>query len=122
MVEHGMCLTCKEAHPWHTCKVRLEKVAKRYYAKAEAIRSGKLDLKTELTGPLARLPAELRLRIFEEAFKNRTPITVRSGWVNAKVRTRGLPLRETLESFVKSNTFYLPDRKASERLKSTMKK
>ena len=65
-----MCAWCgSKEHQYTDCEQRDQHMARRVKRKMADVTSGKVVVANEVTGPLGRLPTELRLKIFAQAFK-----------------------------------------------------
>lgn len=83
---HKLCTFCgSKEHQKLKCQQRENKIAGTIRYKDAQIKSGCLVLIRELTGPFAKLPAELRQKIFEEALEEKKPIEVRESMLRGLV-------------------------------------
>jgi hypothetical protein len=93
---------------------RLTKVAKRYEAKKSADVSGRRTINPTLTGPSAKIPAELRLKIMKYTSVNESEpakgkqsneSVIRAGYINPVGRFLVLPPWQMFAAWLKVMTF-----------------
>ena len=61
---------------------------------------------------MARLPVEIRLKIFEYAFGEEKTVVVRPGYIPAAIRRSRLPVAEVMEGWVQNKVWRMEDTKA----------
>lgn len=99
-----LCTSCGDPnHRKYDCEVRTNTIERAMAKKKADILSGKLVLKTELTGPFAKLPVELQFQIFEDALKEDKPVDFRRGVLYGMCLIPGLHML-AIQTFFKVNT------------------
>lgn len=112
--EHGRCGFC--GGPLHTtfqCEAREVRFQNGLEKKRQKQVRG--ELVTEFTGPMARLPLELRAEIWRKLMKVSHPIKIEPGLMSKYMVRYSLPFAETFAAWLSVNTFELNTRADIER-------